>query len=228
MISIVVPTCNEDSGPMELEQFLWQIGGILDVVFVDASDEPESRKIVDFMKAGERSLIVHADRKGRGAQMNQGARLCRGEAVLFLHCDTRLPSDAAALIADALEERCWGRFDIRLDSTGWRFRLIEFMINLRSRVTRIATGDQAIFVQRRFFLEHGGFAEIPLMEDIEFCRRIGASRKPALITTPVITSARRWISNGTLRTILLMWKLRIFYRLGVDPEQLAAMYRMKR
>ncbi len=227
MLSIVIPTFNEGRAPLDLVPGLAARDGVHEVLVIDASDDDESRACLDELDApGVR--VVQAEDRGRGAQMNQGARLASGEALLFLHCDTRLPANAVSHVRKALVTYQWGRFNLDLDAPDMRFRVIAGMIRLRSRLTRIATGDQAIFARRDFFLDQGGFAEIALMEDIEFSRRVGGVHRPALVTSPVVTSARRWIGHGTLRTILLMWKLRLLYRLGVSPERLATLYRSAR
>jgi rSAM/selenodomain-associated transferase 1 len=145
--------------------------------------------------------------------------------LLFLHSDTALPPDADSLIAAVLASgRDWGRFDLRIDAARPLLRVTERLINLRSRLTRIATGDQALFVRRALFERLGGFAEIPLMEDVEFTTRLARTGAPACIATPVITSGRRWLAAGVLRTIALMWRLRLMYFFGADPQRLADLY----
>ena len=228
MISIVIPTYNEGKQPEALMQSLPALRGIGEILIVDSSDDELSREVLEGVAASGRAKVVRSVAKGRAAQMNLGARQCNGDVVIFLHCDTTLPVSAPEEVHKVLSRYRWGRFDLRLDAPGLKFRIIERMINLRSRVTRIATGDQAIFTNRKFFLDQGGFTDIPLMEDIDFSRRVGAEYPPALIEDPVSTSARRWIVHGTVRTILLMWKLRLLYRLGVSPDRLAGMYRAAR
>ena len=168
--------------------------------------------------------------RGRGVQMNAGARCTEAvaaDALLFLHADTRLPDDADHIVLQALANgrRCWGRFDVRLDAPGWPLRLIETMMNWRSRATGIATGDQAIFVTRAAFDRLGGFAPLPLMEDIDFSRRARRLSRPLALRHRVTTSARRWQRHGVWRTVLLMWRLRASYFLGADPARLARRYR---
>jgi len=142
-----------------------------------------------------------------------------------LHADTRLPAAAAARIAEALAGgREWGWFDLRLDARGVAYRVIERMISLRARATGIATGDMALFVTRRALGAVGGFPQLPLMEDVEFSRRLKRAGKPAVIDAPVVTSARRWQQNGVARTVLLMWKLRYWHWRGRDPARLASVY----
>jgi len=203
---------------------LLDIPDVFQIVVVDASNRSESIKQIEKLANCERISIVRSERRGRAMQMNLGANYCSGDKLLFLHSDTILPIDAAQLIDEKLKNSKWGRFDLRLNQAGLMFRIIELMINIRSRVTTIATGDQAIFIEREFFIQQGGFANIALMEDIELSRRLGKKWSPALISTPVATSARRWKTHGILKTILLMWKLRLLYRLGVSPEKLERKY----
>lgn len=171
---------------------------------------------------------VLAAPRGRARQMNAGAAAASGAVLLFLHADTRLPADADRLVLAALDggRRGWGRFDVRLSGAHPAFRVIERLISARSRMSGIATGDQAMFVARERFREAGGFADIPLMEDVELCRRLKrAAGRPACIRAPVVTSSRRWERGGIVRTTWLMWWLRGAYALGADPGRLARHYR---
>jgi rSAM/selenodomain-associated transferase 2 len=163
-------------------------------------------------------------RGGRGAAMNAGAALGAGDALVFLHADTVLPDGADRLIGAALNRRAWGRFDLRITGRHPFLAVVARMINLRSRLTGVATGDQAIFVSRAAFEKVGGFPDLPLMEDIALSRRLKRLCRPVCITTPVVTSGRRWERNGVLRTILLMWRLRLAYYFGVEPALLAELY----
>lgn len=168
---------------------------------------------------------VLAAPRGRADQMNAGASIARGDVLLFLHADTKLPANADALIRDGLARsgHVWGRFDVRFDQHGI-MPLIAIMMNLRSRLTGIATGDQAIFVTRAAFDTIGGFPAQPLMEDIAFSARIRHISRPVYICARVTTSARRWRKQGILRTVFLMWRLRLAYFLGADPARLARQY----
>ena len=157
--------------------------------------------------------------------MNAGARGATGDALVFLHADVRLPRDADRMVLEALATRLWGRFDVRLDSPRALLALVGAMMNLRSRLTGIATGDQALFVRRELFERLGGYAEIPLMEDIELSSRLRRAGRPACLDARVLASARRWEARGALRTIVLMWRLRLAYFLGADPARLAERYR---
>jgi rSAM/selenodomain-associated transferase 2 len=163
-------------------------------------------------------------RRGRGTAMNAGAALGTGDVLLFLHADTALPDGADRLIDAALAHCAWGRFDLRIAGRHPLLAVVARMINWRSRLTGIATGDQAIFVTREAFAAVGGFPDLPLMEDIAISRRLKRLCRPYCIATPAVTSGRRWERNGVVRTILLMWRLRLSYYLGVEPALLAELY----
>ena len=168
---------------------------------------------------------VLAAPRGRASQMHAGALAARGEALVFLHADTRLPKRAAELIVGALAAgRQWGRFDVRIDGRSRWLGLVALMMNLRSRLTGIATGDQAIFVTRAAYDAAGGFPDIPLMEDIALSRRLRRIAPPVCLRAAVVTSGRRWEAHGVWRTILRMWRLRLRYFLGADPRTLALDY----
>lgn len=164
--------------------------------------------------------------RGRALQMNAGARAAGdADALLFLHADTRLPDGADALVAHALAAGCrWGRFDVAIDSPRRMLSVVAWCMNRRSCLSGIATGDQAMFVQRELFEAVGGFAEIALMEDVDLSRRLKASGRPACLRQCVRTSARRWEQGGVWPTIWLMWRLRLAYFFGADPARLAARY----
>jgi rSAM/selenodomain-associated transferase 2 len=163
--------------------------------------------------------------RGRARQMNAGAEAAGGDVLLFLHADTRLPPAADARIREALAAgaRAWGRFDVRI-SGGRLLGVVATLMNRRSRLTGIATGDQAIFVTRAAFAAVGGYPDIPLMEDIALSRRLKRLSRPACLKAQVTTSGRRWERNGVARTILTMWRLRLAFFLGADPRALAVAY----
>jgi rSAM/selenodomain-associated transferase 2 len=158
--------------------------------------------------------------------MNAGAAGARSDVLLFLHADTLLPADARPSIQHALADaRCvGGRFDVRFEPDTTLGRLIGAMMNWRSHWSGIATGDQALFVRRTAFRHLGGFAEIPIMEDVDFSRRLKGVGCIAALRTPVVTSYRRWNTCGPLRTILVMWALRLLYWLGISPHRLQHLY----
>jgi rSAM/selenodomain-associated transferase 2/rSAM/selenodomain-associated transferase 1 len=163
--------------------------------------------------------------KGRASQMNAGAHNATAGTLIFLHADTHLPEGADQLIALALQAgHDWGRFDVQIESTRGVLRGVARLMNQRSRLTGIATGDQAMFVKRAVFESLGGFADMPLMEDVELSTRLQRRGPPACISTPVITSGRRWEQHGVWRTITLMWWLRAAYFFGAAPDALARRY----
>jgi rSAM/selenodomain-associated transferase 2 len=169
-------------------------------------------------------LVVVAPR-GRAAQMNAGAAACPADVLLFVHADTALPEDADELVRRATQGPfAWGRFDVRIAGDRRLLRMVSRMMNLRSRWTGIATGDQAIFVRQDLFRLVGGFPDLPLMEDVAISRLLKRRGPPACLNAQVVTSARRWEHQGVWRTILLMWRLRAAYFLGADPGQLAIRY----
>jgi rSAM/selenodomain-associated transferase 2 len=162
---------------------------------------------------------------GRALQMNLGAQAASGRVLWFLHADTRVPDQAARLIIEAVQQAgSWGRFDVRLSGDKVLLRLVERMMNWRSRLTGVASGDQGIFVTRELFEQIGGFAELPLMEDIDLSRRLKSEQRPVCLRDTLTTSSRRWEKQGILRTVVLMWYLRLAYFLGVSPARLAMHY----
>jgi rSAM/selenodomain-associated transferase 2 len=170
---------------------------------------------------------VVASARGRAVQQNAGAAAASGDVLLFLHADTTLPEGADALVLDGLRRsgRGWGRFDVRLSGRHPLLRVVERMIGLRSRLSGIATGDQAIFMRREWFRRAGGFPELPLMEDVAITRVLKRLGPPLALRARVTTSSRRWEERGIVRTILLMWRLRWDYFRGADPADLARRYR---
>jgi rSAM/selenodomain-associated transferase 2 len=173
---------------------------------------------------------AHADRmvaapRGRAAQMNAGAAVALGDVLLFLHADTKLPESADRLVLEGIARsgRVWGRFDVRIDGGG-ALGVIGVAMNLRSHLTGIATGDQAIFVTRDAFDRAGGFPAIALMEDVALSAKLKRIGRPLALRARVTTSPRRWRQHGTLRTMLLMWRLRLAYYFGADPAKLARTY----
>ena len=164
--------------------------------------------------------------RGRAAQMNAGAAIAQADVLLFLHADTRLPADADRRLRDGLARsgRVWGRFDVRIEGRHALLAVIAGAMNLRSRLTGIATGDQAMFMTRAAFAAAGGFPDIALMEDVAFSARLKALGRPLCLRERVVTSGRRWESRGVIATIALMWRLRLAYYFGAKPAALAKQY----
>ena len=222
-ISVVIPVLDEAGTlPQTLLPLQPVRGRDAEVIVVDGGSRDETRRVA--LPLGDRVLDAP---RGRARQMNAGAAAASGRVLLFLHADTRLPPGWAPMVREALDNhgREWGRFDVRLDGAHPMLRVIERAMNLRSRLSGIATGDQAIFVSRAAFREAGGFPDIALMEDIALSRVLRARSRPACLRAPVVTSSRRWERDGIARTIVLMWRLRLRYALGADPNDLARQYR---
>lgn len=225
-LAIVIPVLNEAAtidAALERLAPLRQRGATVVVADGGSSDGT-------LEKAARQADHVIASPRGRALQMNAGARAegaASADVLLFLHADTRLPDDADRIVLRELanSERCWGRFDVALDGEGRALRLVETLMNARSRFTGIATGDQAIFVERSAFLALDGFAPLPLMEDIDFSRRAKRLSAPLALRERVVTSARRWQQRGVWRTVALMWWLRLAFYFGADPAWLARQYR---
>lgn len=225
-IAVIVPVYREPEANRQLQAVHALAPD--EVIVVEAGDALTQRALHFFFdgRAPDGRIRVLRAPRGRGLQMNAGARAARSDVLLFLHADTMLPSDALALVRRAIVQGAlWGRFDVRLSGTKWAYRCIETAMNLRSAVTGIATGDQAMFVRRDVHEMLGGFAPIALMEDIEFSSRLQWVAWPARIRAPVVTSSRRWEERGTLRTVLRMWALRALFACGVSPQRLARWYR---
>jgi rSAM/selenodomain-associated transferase 2 len=216
-LSVVVPALNEASGIRPALEALAPLrAGGHEVIMVDGGSSDRTPELA-------RGLCDHvlSAPRGRALQMNAGAAAATGDALVFLHADTRLPQGADDLIFQSLRLSPWGRFDVEIDARHPLLRVVACTMNLRSRLTGIATGDQAIFVRREAF---PGFPEIPLMEDVAFCKAMKRFGPPACRRERVVTSGRRWESRGVLRTIVLMWGLRLMYFLGARPERLARIY----
>lgn len=222
-LSIIVPVLNEAENLPALLAHLesWREQGC-EVLFVDGGSDDGSQ---DRVLAAGFSLIEAP--RGRASQMNAGAAQASGDLLLFLHADSRLPDDGLEQLrrSEPTWPDCWGRFDVRIEGEPFMLKVIARLMNLRSRLSGIATGDQAIFVGRRLFDRVAGFPDQPLMEDIELSRRLLKQGAPQCLKGPVITSGRRWQRYGLWRTVLLMWYLRWSYWRGTPAEQLAGRYR---
>jgi rSAM/selenodomain-associated transferase 2 len=220
MLSIVVPVLNEAA---EIEAALHALAPFrargCEVVVVDGGSADNTSAL-----AAPLADRVTTASRGRASQMNAGAAAAKGDVLLFLHVDTRLPDNADILVRETLarSRRVWGRFDVRF--TGGALSLIAWTMNLRSRLTGIATGDQAMFVKRDAFARPGGFPAIALMEDIALSAQLKRFSRPICLAARVTTSPRRWQKHGTVRTVLLMWRLRLAYLFGARPDELARAY----
>jgi rSAM/selenodomain-associated transferase 2 len=216
-LTVVVPALNEAGG---IEACLAALAPLRarghEVIVVDGGSADATPQLA----APLADRVINAPR-GRAAQMNAGAAAAAGDALVFLHADTRLPPEADRRVLEALATHAWGRFDVAIDSDDPRLAVIAFFINRRSRLSGIATGDQAIFVRRDAF---PGFPPIALMEDVAFSRAMLGGSPPACLAERVLTSARRWERDGVARTVLLMWRLRYEYWRGADPDELARRY----
>jgi rSAM/selenodomain-associated transferase 2 len=222
-IGVIIPALNEAPGlPHTLAPLSdWPSRGH-ELILVDGGSQDTTASI-----AAAAGMHVVNSAKGRARQMNAGAAVSTAEILLFLHADTRLPAAADQLISRGLSTGpyAWGRFDVQIHGRARMFPLISAMINLRSRLSGIATGDQALFMTRAAFAAVGGFPDLPLMEDVEICKRLKRHSRPLCLRQRVATSGRRWETRGVWRTIVLMWRLRFAYWRGTPAEQLARLYR---
>lgn len=222
VFSIVVPVLNEAAGiAARLARLAPLRAAGCEIVVVDGGSSDATLAL-----AAPLADLAIVARRGRAAQMNAGARAASGDILLFLHADTILPDGALALVGDgfARDGRVWGRFDVRIEGRHALLPLVAALMNLRSRITGIATGDQAIFVRAEAFRNIGGFPDIALMEDIALSKALKRLSPPLCLRARVVTSGRRWDEKGYWRTVLLMWRLRLAYRLGADPNDLALRY----
>ena len=221
-LSIVIPVLDEAATlPALLERVAPLRACGTEVIIVDGGSRDGSPTLVE--RAGV--ALVRAQR-GRARQMNAGAAAARGDVLLFLHADTELPpfADQAVLAALATGRHVWGRFDVSIIGRHWMLPVVATMMNLRSRLTGIATGDQGIFMTRAACKRIGGFEDIPLMEDIAASRALRRLSRPAIPPATLQTSARRWQRHGIIKTIVTMWGLRLAYFLGVPSQRLARYY----
>jgi rSAM/selenodomain-associated transferase 2 len=221
-LSIIIPTLNEADNLARLLPGVTAACPQAEFIVVDGGSTDGT---LDALRLLPAVRAIEAPR-GRARQMNAGARLAAGEVLLFLHADTSLPLGAQTAILAALDDPgvAGGRFDVRFDNPRASLRMVARLMNLRSRLSGIATGDQAIFVRRDVFERMGGYADIPLMEDIEFTRRLKREGRQACLRLHVTTAARKWEREGVARTILLMWALRFLYVAGISPARLHRYY----
>ena len=219
MISFVIPTLNEGAGIKEVLQALAQDYPGAERIVVDGGSSDDT--VAEVLASG---AVLLRSEPGRARQMNIGADAASGEYIFFVHADTRPPlsPQSITLVLDSVPH--WGFARVCLSGDGAALRVIEWGMNLRSRLTRVATGDQMLFVRADLFARLGGFAAIPLMEDVELSKRLRRTAAPAIIADPVETSSRRWRERGIVRTVLQMWALRLGYFCGVHPDRLWRRY----
>jgi rSAM/selenodomain-associated transferase 2 len=220
-IAAIVPVFNE---ARQLPEKLLKMRALNadELIFIDGSSTDGTQQLLE-----EAGVIWLTGARGRANQMNLGAKKCNSDILLFIHIDTELNESSLSAIKSVMlqPDRVGGRFDIRLSGDHPAYRMIAWLINFRSRWSKISTGDQAMFVRREIFEQMGGFADLPLMEDIEFSKRLKRQGNIACLRRTVTTSSRRWQHQGIIYTILLMWKLRFLYWLGTPAEKLALLYR---
>ncbi len=226
-ISIILPVLNEADHVIQvLHGLCAAFPDESEIIVVDGGSNDETPERVErFQNSVSQTVILRRSPKGRARQMNAGAQLAQGHWLLFLHADTSVPNNIAKVFSGLKEEQIWGRFDVQLDARGIMFRVITGMINLRSRLSGIATGDQGIFVRRDVFAALGGFPDQPLMEDIEISKRLKRLARPVCVRRPkLVTSARKWQKEGVWPTIMLMWRLRAAYAMGAPASELVRRY----
>jgi rSAM/selenodomain-associated transferase 2 len=222
-ISVIIPTLDE---ALALAQTLRAVHALqcsapIELIVADGGSQDDTVAL-----AQQGGACVVSGAQGRARQMNLGAAAASGDVLLFLHADTVLPANGLLQVEAAVSNGArWGRFDVRIKGQPRMLRMVAFMMNWRSRLTGIATGDQAMFISRSAFDTVGGYPDQALMEDIEISRRLKRLRSPACLRGPAITSGRRWETRGVWHTILLMWRLRWAYWRGTSPDQLAQRYR---
>jgi rSAM/selenodomain-associated transferase 2 len=220
-LSVIVPMLNEEGAIARTLGAIRRGAPGAELIVVDGGSEDHS---LEAARGGCDALIQSA--RGRAVQMNGGAARARGDVLAFVHADTIVPETFAADIARAVSDPkvAGGRFDLRLDDPHPLFVLIGALISMRSRLSRTATGDQAIFVRREVFASLGGFPEIPICEDLDFARRLKRAGRVACLHSKVVTSARRWRRRGITRTVIRMWTIRLLYLAGVPPARLSRFY----
>lgn len=220
-VSVIIPVINEEKNIrscLDALQLYRKQGH--EVIVVDGGSEDQTCNIAEALA----DKVVKSE-KGRAKQMNNGAVIANHEALWFLHADTLITENAISKIETALVNNDWGRFNVKLSGSHWLFRIIETMMNVRSCMTGIATGDQGIFVKRDIFKSVKTYSEIPLMEDIELSRKLKKISRPVCLKEVLTTSSRRWEEKGIMQTVFLMWKLRLLYFMGVSAEKLAQHYK---
>lgn len=232
-ISIIIPLLNEADNVANLITSLSQIlfdeeskpisnKSDIEIIMVDGGSRDTTVSLLKKFTSGQIILSEAC----RAKQMNEGAKRATGDVLIFLHADTLLPRKVIALLQNNFWEsnKAWGRFDVRINGKHGMFWVIAYMMNVRSKLSGICTGDQTIFVRKKVFESLSGYAPVPLMEDIEISQRLKKISAPYCIKEKVITSSRRWEHHGIIRTIVTMWQLRLLYFMGISPKRLHQKY----
>ena len=235
-ISLIVPLLNESVRLPSLLNDLFALDA--QIIIVDGGSDDGSWEMLQEKHLNQKyaHFLITKSERGRAKQMNAGAKLATGDVLLFLHADSQLPSSGLSEIRKVSLDNAvnsharhslgvWGRFDVHLDSNDRGMRMVEFFINARSRISGLATGDQAIFISRPLFDRVGGFDQIDLMEDVAMSKKCRAIVSAYCSRLKVTTSARRWEQNGVWKTIFKMWWYRLAFILGVSPTKLQRGYR---
>lgn len=218
--SIIIPTLNEEESIIDCLTALQPYRDCCEIIVVDGGS-------VDNTKPLAKPLAdkVISSAQGRATQMNAGAKRAEGDVLIFLHADTFLPKEGLNDLTQAItQHQQWGRFDVKLSGSHPMLKVVAWFMNYRSRLTKIATGDQVIFVTKQLFESVGQYPVIPLMEDIALCKKLKLISPPICLSANVLSSGRRWEQFGVIKTILLMWSLRLRYFLGEDPHILVHLY----
>ena len=222
MVSIIIPVLNEEECIEGFLNHLQKFKGQAEIILVDGVSKDRTIEIASRFD----DITTVSNGCGRARQMNAGAKVANGDILLFLHADTYLPENAISAVQEAIRKGTdGGCFSLKIDSSRLPLRIAAQLITRRTRITHVATGDQTIFVRRQIFDQLGGYADMPLMEDLDFTRRLKKIGTFVELDLKVSTSARRWEKWGVYKTILLMWLLRILYYIGVPPEKLVEFYR---
>lgn len=218
--SIIIPTLNEKQAIINCLTPLQAYRDYGEIIVVDGGSTDSTAKLAEPLVD---KLIP--SKQGRAIQMNAGAENATGDVLIFLHADTLLPEDALIAINRAINHHGkWGRFDVELGGNHPLLKIVAWFMNWRSRLTGVATGDQVIFVDKRLFESVGQYPVIPIMEDVALCKKLKHINPPVCLKAKAISSGRRWEKFGVVKTILLMWSLRLRYLLGQDPQTLATLY----